>query len=120
MGKSLIRRIFGDWGEFKKGTMAGNAIRQQATSRVTGRSERWLEEKGKTKSAEWVAERRKKFKRNYVTVACIWVVAWVLLSYFVGIVWPIGTGTVSVTIMLIAWQMYRMVVRRIEKGQGGE
>jgi len=118
MGKPLWRRILGNWSDLKAGTMAGSAIRQKATSKATGRSERWLEKKGQTKSADWIAFRRRKFKRNYTIATCLCIMVWWFLSYFVGIAWPIGTGTVAITIVLIAWQMYRMVVRRIEKGQG--
>ena len=118
--KPLWRRIIGDWSSFKAGTMIGAGVRSKATSKITAKPERWLERKGKEKSAEWVAERRRKFKRNYIVATVSWVAAWVLLSYFVGIAWPVGTGTVAVTILLIAWQMYRAVVKRIEAGQKGK
>ena len=104
---NIFRRVFGSWGDFKRGTAMGSQIRQKPV--------RWLERRGGQLGMVQAEERIAKFKKRYLMVApvlfvgalCVfWLVPMPLLLSIIG----------SVLITLTVVSMYFTITRAVRRG----
>lgn len=106
-GKSILKKIFGNWSDLKRGLKMGSDIRQKPY--------RWVEgQVGKMDTVKAEAK-LKKFQGRAKAVLVVILVAWIFLAIFAlhTKVWAVAIS--SVLVLILWYMMYRNVVKSAQR-----
>lgn len=108
-------------GEFKRGATIGADWRGKAARKATGgqagKASTWLQDKGRTKSEEWIAQRTRRFRVRYIVVSALSLAFVISLSFWANLP-PLATAFGALALIVVVWQGYKWVIKQIRKGKG--
>lgn len=106
-GKSLFKKVVGDWDDLKAGTKKGAALRDKPFQ--------WIERQAAKMDAAKAQARLQKFQSRAKIVLVVILVAWVLAAVFALHVKALAVVISSVLVFLLWWVMYRNVVKSAKR-----